>query len=318
MSVFFENHGRDRGYDSDALPGESKVSAFLDRGGQVRRDRKERDDPPLWGYSYDRAEGVIHLLLAFSIVGGLAAILNSGLFAPDAPQIRKVESRPAASSPAAAPQQRADVKPISAPAAPPATATAVVEPAAPSPAEARPLAPMEKAESAAPSASLLDSRPLTEIAAASAKAPEPLAPPPTTMRGGPDPSEAPAESVADAGPPSVADAAPAPANEASAGEEAAPAAPRAAQAPRVEAKSEDRGRMARCYLKLSGRVQSSGSCRVRHTDDSVILDLPGKPLELAHAHGRTWIATLGGRNLGKVYRNGACWGAHGFYACENG
>lgn len=299
MSVFSENHGRDHGYDSD-FP-------------QPRRARRDREDPPLWGFSYDRAEGVIHLLLAFSIVGGAAAVLSSGVFAPEAPQARRVEARVAPQSPAPSPQQRSDTqrKAEAPPAAKPLSE-------APALAEARPPAPaLEPAAKPAASASFLDSRPLAEVGTMPAKALEPLAPPPAAIREKIDPSETTTQKLAAAAPPPVAEVAPVRAEEAAPREEP-PSPPQGeSQAPR-QAKAEDRGRMAHCYLKLSGRVQSSGSCMVRRTEDSVILDLPGKPLEIAHAHGRVWTATLGGRALGKVYRSGACWGARGFYACENG
>ncbi len=319
MSVFSENHGRNRAYESDAPPLESKISGLLERRGQSRSARREREDPPMWGFSYDRAEGVIHLLLAFSIVGGAAAILSSGLFAPEVAQARKVEARAALPAPLA-PQQRAETQPLaqpkaqSQPAPPPSS-----KPLSEAPADARSAAPMGTPEKAAMApVSLLDSRPLTEIGATPAKAPEPLAPPPASLREKLDPGEEAMKRVAVAAPPPVAETAPARVDEAPPREEPSSLLEKGAQASKEEAKSEDRGRMAHCYLKLSGRVQSSGSCRVRRTEDSVILELPGKPLQIAHAHGRVWTATLGGRSLGRVYRSGACWGARGFYACENG
>jgi hypothetical protein len=75
-------------------------------------------------------------------------------------------------------------------------------------------------------------------------------------------------------------------------------------------------RTAKCFVKLAGRVQSSGACRVSHTDALVIFDLSGKALEITHSHGRVWTAQFGGRSLGKVFKTGACWGGKGFYACE--
>jgi hypothetical protein len=76
--------------------------------------------------------------------------------------------------------------------------------------------------------------------------------------------------------------------------------------------------MEKCFFKLSGRVQSSGSCRVLHTGGGVTFQFPGKPLTIAHAQGSVWSATFGGRDIGKVYRSGSCWAAKGFYACEKG
>lgn len=300
MSVFFDNHGRNRGYESDAPSRETKISAFLERGGQSRWGRREREDPPLWGFSYDRAEGVIHLLLAFSIVGGLAALFSSGFFVPDAQKGPKLEAR--AVTPAL-PRPPTEAQSVAPPRA--------LQTASPPQSEARSEAPPQAdARPAATPALLLGSRTLAELGAMPAKALEPLAPPPAAAREKSGPADGPTQTDVVAAPEQlVAEAPPAPTDALAMSEE--PAATGRAR------ESEGSGRMAHCYLKLGRRVQTSGSCRVQRMENSVILQLPGKPLEIAHAYGRVWTATLGGRNLGKVYRSGACWGARGFYACES-
>jgi hypothetical protein len=334
MSVFFDNRGRDSGYEVDeprplawrrllartreVMSGNGVDRVTVDR---VPVDRLDVDRAPLWGLSYDRVEGVVHLLLAFTLVGGAAAIMSSALYGTNVP-------------PGAAQEKQAQEKHLAAKAPAPVAAVAAPAPvaalAAPAPSEpettvARTVENVErqapaveppKPSDAAPALDpFLDARPMAEAKpmaeTAATAAPAPLAPPPAQMR----------EKLAAR---QEAPAAPAP----QAAIEQPPSAPEPAQAMKEEAaapekldeapKAEESGRTAKCYFKLSGRVQNSGTCRVQHSGESVVFQFPGKPLEIAHNHGRVWIATLGGRNLGKVYKSGACWGARGFYACENG
>ncbi|WP_442756585.1 hypothetical protein ACNHKD_08280 [Methylocystis sp. JAN1] len=286
---------------------------------------RQGDEGSLWGFAYDRVEGVVHLTLAFTIVGGAAVILSSALFSPGAPLGGPLEkpavAKQAKPAPAASVAAREAVPPT--PAQDPPAPVAAKDPPPP-------VAPTRQAEPApaAPAADLfLDAHPMTESAApaASASAPEPLAPPSADMReklvarqdAAPAPALGPQIQESGSPPPEASAYQAAPANAGEAREEAPDVPAKAvAEAP----KAEEGGRMAKCYLKLSGRVQNSGSCRVDHTGENVIFHLPGKPLELAHDRGRVWTATLGGRNLGKVYKNkdAPCWGAKGFYACENG
>ncbi len=282
MSVFYGDRGRNRDY------GDEQGARRAGRAGRFGPGRRrEPDDRPLFGFSYDRAEGVIQLLVAFGVVGGAAALLSSGLFAPDAADARRREARTDAAPVSAAPAPQRLVE------APPARA----EPSPVSPSRADAPAPagatnlVEQAVPAAPVASQDPSPPVQM--AMPAKLPEPLAPPP---------GRADMASQAEAA--------------AAAAEDAAPTL--SAEAPAARSAGESPARFSHCYLKLAGRVQSSGGCRVRHTEDAVVLEVQGKPLEIAHARGRVWTATYGGRSLGKVYRSGSCWGARGFYACEKG
>jgi hypothetical protein len=286
MSVFFD-HGRRHGDGEQGLV----------KGGQTDG---QTDDAPLWGVAYEKVEGVVHLTLAFAIVGGAAVILSSALFSPGAPLGGAVEKPAEVTQASLAP----------------AVAVAVTEPETAAPAApVEKAAPLAQAEPAPAADSFLNARPIAEQAApaAAGRAPEPLSPPSADMREK-------LEARQEAAPPPEAKAyeaaAPAPAS----APEAQAEPPAAAEKPIDASKAEEGGRMARCYFKLSGRVQNSGACRVDHAGAAVVFHLPGKTLELAHNNGRVWTATLGGRNLGKVYKNkGApCWGAKGFYACENG
>ncbi|KAF2990170.1 hypothetical protein OGR47_11350 [Methylocystis sp. MJC1] len=313
MSVFSENRRRDGNVEPEAkrpIARASGVPAFLSRA-RTAPPKRDAYRSPLWGLSYDRVEGVIHLVLAFTIVGGAAAIMSTALFGPGAPLGGTAETQPeivahkATAAVVAPVEQESEAKPTHAN----RVVSEVVAPVeAPKP-----------AASAAPKASaldpFLDARPMTDTAAAPTPAPQPLAPPPAAMReklaavqGDENQEVTPPPQRANV---AQLPAAPAPAPEAKA-EPAAPA--RQAEAPEAA----DDARMAKCYLKLAGRVQNSGTCKVHHTAEAVTFDLPGKPLEIAHKHGRVWTATLGGRQLGQVYKTGACWGAKGFYACENG
>ncbi|MGJ0509786.1 MAG: hypothetical protein ACR652_22220 [Methylocystis sp.] len=294
MSVFLDNHGRRSDYEPEAFRGGAKLP------GRKAPPRRRADDAPLWGFSYDRAEGFIHLLLAFTLVGGAAAMLWT--LVPPVTDKRGAAAKVAVAVPAPQPQPQPQTRPEK-----PAPAMQNVEKT--SEIQADPAHAPISAPAQATAASL----------APIAAAPAPLAPPPAEMRarlGAPvtEPAREMAMAEASPEPEPAAVAAPAPA----ARELAPPPAQRTAEEPRADAPESDRSRMAHCYVKLSGRVTISGTCRVQRTDDGLIFQLPGKPLEIAHAHGRVWTATLGGRTIGKVYKSGSCWGGRGFYACQNG
>lgn len=276
MNAFFDGHE----------PGEPPRSLRS----SARRGARDPEDAGLWGVSYERAEGLVQLALALTLVGGAAAVLSATVFAPAAPPPGAADASGAVV--VAMPREKA--APEQAP--PPVAAETPAREAAP--------APAPEATSAAPATtltqtSLLDARPLS---------------------GRPLPS---------AGTGSVADETPAQQPEAQSQPQEEPAPEQEAAAPAAEdqavvtppdtpAKETGEGRMAKCFVKVSGRVQMSGACKVAHAGESVRFQLPGKTLEISHKAGRVWVATLGGRSLGQVFKNGACWGARGFYACEKG
>jgi hypothetical protein len=264
-----------------------------------------RDEGPLWGFSYDRAESAIHLLLAFIMVGGLAGLLwnfvSPEAAKPPAPvkaaalptQAPAVPAQPQAQAQAQALAQPQPDKPAAAPAVQKVENVKPAEPVA-APAKPEPLA-----------AALMSHTPI-------ANAPAPLPPPPAELR---EKLAAPAEtaSATEAVKPHLVEPIPVKSET-----EAAPPVESAKTEPKAEPAEANNVRTAHCYLKLAGRVQANATCRVEITDNGIIFQLPGKPLEITHEHGRAWNATLGGRSLGKVYKSGSCWGARGFYACKNG
>lgn len=77
--------------------------------------------------------------------------------------------------------------------------------------------------------------------------------------------------------------------------------------------------LANCYVKIEGRIIISGRCQIlRENEKSVTFELADQPLVLTFRARRTWTATWGDRDLGKVYKRGSCWGNKGFYACDRG
>lgn len=99
---------------------------------------------------------------------------------------------------------------------------------------------------------------------------------------------------------------------------AEPSSP-AARETSVDDKSEATERAAKCFVKVSGRVLTSGNCRVSHKGASVTFLHSGQPVTISPSRGREWSLTLGGRNVGKVYKVGGCWGSQRHtWICERG
>ena len=85
-----------------------------------------------------------------------------------------------------------------------------------------------------------------------------------------------------------------------------------------EAKSGVNKSTSNCLVKVDGRVLINRSCQVSWTkQQEVTFALAEKPLTISHDHGRTWLATLGSQELGKVYKRGSCWGSKRVYVCEH-
>ena len=85
-----------------------------------------------------------------------------------------------------------------------------------------------------------------------------------------------------------------------------------------EAKSRVNESTSNCLVKVDGRVLINHSCQVSSTKQQrVTFELAEKPLTISHDHGRTWLATLGSQELGKVYKTGSCWGSKRAYICEH-
>jgi len=85
-----------------------------------------------------------------------------------------------------------------------------------------------------------------------------------------------------------------------------------------EAKSRVNESTSKCLVKVDRRVLIDRSCQVSWTrQQRVTFALAEKTLTLSLDHGRTWLATLGSRELGKVFKTGSCWGSKRAYICEH-
>ncbi len=74
-----------------------------------------------------------------------------------------------------------------------------------------------------------------------------------------------------------------------------------------------------CFVKVAGRVLNNGTCRISHHGSAVTLRYGGASVAVSPHQGREWTLTMSGRNVGKVYRSGACWGANNHtWVCEKG
>lgn len=77
-------------------------------------------------------------------------------------------------------------------------------------------------------------------------------------------------------------------------------------------------RTGKCYVRISGRVLNSGACQISRKAGGVTFQYSGQTLTLSPVRGKTWSATLGGRNIGSVYKSGSCWGSRSTYICDRG
>ncbi|CCJ07235.1 hypothetical protein [Methylocystis sp. SC2] len=75
-------------------------------------------------------------------------------------------------------------------------------------------------------------------------------------------------------------------------------------------------RSGKCYVRISGRVLNSGACQISRKGGAVVFQYSGQTLTLAPARGKSWSVALGGKNLGNVYKSGACWGSKSAYICD--
>lgn len=85
-----------------------------------------------------------------------------------------------------------------------------------------------------------------------------------------------------------------------------------------EAKSGLNELTSNCLVKVDGRILINRSCQVFWTKQQrITFELAERPLTISLDHGRTWLATLGSQELGKVYKTGSCWGSKRVYICEH-
>jgi hypothetical protein len=314
MSVFPENHGRGAHYRGQ-YRGQNRTSGAFHHSSRARWSvfaarrpepprRPEAAVSPRWGGVYERAETLIQIVLAFALVGGATAALNSSF--PGAPPSPALIAHTTASVPYVQPEVEA-VDTFDVPVA--ASSQAVAAPEATPAIGGLPVALPEgerfldaqmqsvpaltapAAVEALP-ASLLDARSISDQREAEADpSPRPLAPPSAEMR---------EKLAARDMPPDVAVA---------------------SETSIIPASGEAGERLTRCFLKISGQPHESSACRIRQSAEEVVFQFADKTLIFSHERGRAWIATLGGRKIGRVYQNThkPCWGARGsgFYACDN-
>ncbi|MGE4173214.1 MAG: hypothetical protein AB7F41_12120, partial [Methylocystis sp.] len=191
-------------------------------------------------------------------------------------------------------------------------------------ASAKPAQPAAPAPDAADATALREAR-VAEAPVAAEPFPEPLSPPTKTDTPAAAPAlgavAAPPLDAAPARPKTAFDDAPpvAAAADAVALAEADDNAP-AARVSQREDETAGAARHAKCFVKVDGRVLFERSCMLRQPNRSVLtLNAGDDAIVLKLEHGRTWMASLGGRSLGKVYRTGQCWGRRRqVYICAKG
>jgi hypothetical protein len=89
----------------------------------------------------------------------------------------------------------------------------------------------------------------------------------------------------------------------------------ATQKPVTEEAAPD-ARTGKCYVRIAGRVLNSGACQISRESGGVTFQYAGQTLTLSPVKGKTWSATLGGKNIGSVYKRGSCWGSRSTYICD--
>jgi hypothetical protein len=228
---------------------------------------------------FEQVEKAFHVVLALTIVGGLALMLGRGAPTPEGVvgDGGVIVARPR-----------------------------VAVSAAPGPAKVAD-DPLLAVPAIAKTPSLM-----AAFSAMPANAPEPLSPPTTELRKTLQGGQSPKGAAAGAPEPALAYA-----SAAGADKPALPSVNEVPKAGDEASRPGDEARTSKCSLKLGGRAESS-PCRIRDDGDRVTVGLPGRTLALSRKRGRSWTATLDGRVIGKAYRRGACWSARRLHLCENG
>lgn len=88
--------------------------------------------------------------------------------------------------------------------------------------------------------------------------------------------------------------------------------------PEPQSKTVAEGHMAKCFVKVSGRVLNSGTCRISRKGSAVTFQYSGQNLTISPVKGKTWALAVGGKKLGNIYKSGSCWGGKQTYICEKG
>ncbi|MBM3564004.1 MAG: hypothetical protein FJX48_12890 [Alphaproteobacteria bacterium] len=74
----------------------------------------------------------------------------------------------------------------------------------------------------------------------------------------------------------------------------------------------------KCYVRISGRVLEGEACQITRNGGAVTFQYSGRTLTLSPVKGKTWSATLAGKNLGNLYKSGSCWASRSAYICDRG
>ena len=82
------------------------------------------------------------------------------------------------------------------------------------------------------------------------------------------------------------------------------------------ASESDAGRLSGCYIKIDGRVIANGRCHILKPTAKSITFEGRQPVTLSFQRGRMWAMTLNGRQFGKVFKTGSCWGSTRVYICD--
>lgn len=300
MRAFFEKRGLGAGFDKQIAAArdlwrrdESELNEHAapcshDGVGWIERLSRE--------VGYDRVERAFYLLMGGVIFAGCIAIVMAGFRgAEPARPVEGVTEVQLASPPqqetARTPQANQNLS-AAAPTADPA----------PTPVESVAAAPPQEPAAAAPTVAPRESPTVAEEAMPPAQG-----------------EAAPAQNLASELPPAIetpresemAMAAPNAARHEAAEPEPEAAPPAAARD--ANAGADDKAgageRAAKCFVKVAGRVLTSGNCRVSRKGAAVTFLHSGQPVTVSPRRGREWALTLGGRNIGTVYKVGDCWGS---------
>ncbi len=246
----------------------------------------------LYGAASSRGPIWLYVVAAIVLLGGAGLVAH--LAVSDAPPERALLASP----------RRVEPQPASA------------QPALATTSSAHAQDPFISSAMPAPDATALRER-FRQAQSATEPLPEPL-PPPVAKARTPEPAPvdeaAPVAAPDDAKPHAAVERAPS--VDAAVSTSAAPAAVES----QAEEKPANEGRHTQCLVKVDGQILFQRGCMLRQSGRSTLTFNAGdEAVVLTLERGRTWMARLGGRSLGKVYRTGECWGRRReVYICAKG
>ena len=319
MRAFFEKRGlgaeierrvaaaRDQWRSEAGDRGHEAAAPYRQQGRGQRGPQKSRfDDGAGWierlarEIGYDRVERGFYFLIGGVILAGCVAIVTAGFRGQEPAEaiegVTQVQLAPQAT--AVAPQDTQALRQTAEPpVAPPAAGIAA--------------APQESAASPPPAAASDN--------LAAQEAPPPVTPPAPQNESVSAESSAPQMAAREAPPEETAAAPNAALEEASPPEAEPEAAPPAARDAAKDEKGAAAERASKCFVKVSGRVLTSGTCKISRSGAAVTFLTSGQSVTIAPSRGREWSLSVGGRRIGAVYKSGGCWGSRSHtWICEKG